>query len=118
MRLLSDLSNFDLDTAPTITPVVDLTNVAYGVAAINAMLTGLGANTALSQVGAINRTMSSRNQNGTFDDVVNAVDRVRMKLNDLSQPSYTVNGITYEDGTAVSSAIRELVRVTNIERRV
>lgn len=118
MRLLSDLSNFDLDTAPTITPVVDLSNVAYGVAAINAMLTGLGANTALSQVGAINRTMTSRNQNGTFDDVVNAVDRVRMKLNDLSQPSYTVNGITYEDGTAVSSAIRELVRVTNIERRV
>jgi hypothetical protein len=71
----------------------------------------------LSNVGAISSMMNSR-QNGTTDDVISAIDGLRKSLGNTSGDQYNINGITYDDGSNVSEAVRSLVRAARIERRI
>ena len=67
----------------------------------------------------MNSAIDRRRQNGTEDRVVSSIDKLRKELNDgLSRPSYTINGITYDNGSEVADAIQTLVRAAKIERRV
>ena len=115
---LSDALTFGMDANPTIRPILDLSDVESGANSINSMLNGSVPLDVLSRAASISRSMNSRIQNGSFDDVVKAVDRVRGKLGDLERPSYTVNGVTYDDGSNVASAVDSLTRAIRIERRV
>ena len=115
---LSDALTFGMDANPTIRPILDLSDVESGADSINSMLNGSVPLDVLSRATSISRSMNSRIQNGSFDDVVKAVDRVRGKLGDLERPSYTVNGVTYDDGSNVASAVDSLTRAIRIERRV
>lgn len=114
---IGEVINSDMDFNPTISPVLDLDNVRSGAATLNNLFTdpGLEMSGILSATG---RLIDARIQNGSFDDVVKAVDRVRGKLGDLERPSYTVNGVTYDDGSNVASAVDSLTRAIRIERRV
>ena len=114
---IGEVINSDMDFNPTISPVLDLDNVRSGAATLNNLFTdpGLEMSGVLSATG---RLFDARIQNGSFDDVVKAVDRVRGKLGDLERPSYTVNGVTYDDGSNVASAVDSLTRAIRIERRV
>ena len=72
----------------------------------------------LGRVNSIDRSMNDRIQNGTFDDVVKAVDRLRTGLSEIGGPSYTINGITYDDGSNIANTIGDLTRQIRLERRV
>ena len=114
---ISELINGDMDMQPTIRPVVDLSDVQTGVGAIAAMLP-TGANIGIS--GGFNTvaTMMNRNrQNGNNAEVISAIDKLDKSLNALSKPTYNVGGITYDDGSAVSDAVQELIRAARIDRR-
>ena len=50
-------------------------------------------------------------------DVISAIKDLKEGLNN-NTTSYTINGITYDDGSNVSSAIETLVRAARIERRI
>lgn len=115
---LGDYLNSDLDVNPTITPVLDLTNVESGATKINSMLGNMTPTRVLGQVDSIDRMMNSRIQNGSFSDVVNAVDRLRGALNNVGNTTYTVNGVTYDDGTNIAVAVGDLTRAIRLERRV
>ena len=115
---ISKMSLNDMDLNPTITPVLDLSDLKNGVRTIDSMMTKTAPMNVLANVGSINRAMSSRNQNGGFDDVVYAVDRLRRGISELSRPTYNVGGITYDDGSNVASAVEQLVRATRLERRI
>lgn len=115
---ISSVINSDMDMNPTISPVLDLSNVKSGVGAIDGMLSSVVPVDVLSNVSSINRSMNSRIQNGGNSDVVDAIDKLRKNLSELSGPSYTVNGITYDDGTNISEAVKTLVRQSRIERRI
>ena len=65
---------------------------------------------------AIDYGMNSRNQNGVNDDVVSAIDKLRKDMSNNGD-TYNINGITYDDGTNVSEAVKTLIRATTIERR-
>ena len=117
MQALSNISDIDFDANPTITPVVDLSNVRQSVGTIDSLLSTTPLST-LSSVNSIGRMMNSRNQNGGFDDVVSAVNRLRTTIGDMSRPSYYVNGITYDDGSNIADAVGSLVRAARIERRI
>ena len=105
-----------IDTQPTITPVLDLSNVRAGAGTIGNLLTAGGPVDVLANVRSVGAMMSYRNQNGN-DDIISAIDRLRRELGSVGGTSYTVNGITYDDGSAMSEAIKAIVRAAKIERR-
>ena len=113
---VSKILNDDIDINPVITPVMDLSNIKAGTRALNGMLpdgtmqmNGVSARLA-STVGAI--------QNGNNNsDIISALKDLKDNLNN-SGPSYTINGITYDDGSNVVNAVEALVRAARIERRI
>ena len=117
MSRISDVLNSDLDVNPTIRPVLDLTEIKNGANYINDTFSNLTPDSTLSRVSTINRSMNSRIQNGTFDDVVSAIDKLRGTVSELERPTYNVAGITYDDGSAVATAVNQLTRAIRIERR-
>ena len=117
MSKISDIIDSDMDSQPTIRPVVDLDDVYSGVDAMNSMLNLQPGVDVLSNVGSINHAMNRRNQNGRNDEVVSAINKLSKDLENARGDTYNVNGITYDDGTNVSEAVRTLIRATRIERR-
>ena len=115
---IGDIMSSDIDAEPTIRPVLDLSNVTSGVGAISSMLDMDPTIGVLSGARSIS-SMINNSQNGTFDDVVDAVDRLGRALNNLpSGDTVYVDGITYDDGSNISNAIKDIVRAARIERRV
>ena len=70
----------------------------------------------LSNVSAISSMMNNR-QNGGNEDVISAIHDLGKQISRSSGDSYSINGITYDDGSNVSDAVRTLVRAARIERR-
>lgn len=115
---ISNTIDAGIDANPTIRPVVDLSSVESGTEKINEML-NLGSSVGvLTNVGRINNAMNRRNQNGTNSDIISAIDKLRGDLGNVGNTSYSINGITYDDGSNISDAVRTLVRAAKIERRV
>ena len=118
-RPLSAINDLvDINANPVITPVLDLSNVERNSRRIGDLVSGNGTlslstdNTSLmtNSIGQIqNRPDNS--------DIVSALKDLKASMSD-NRPSYTVNGITYDDGTNVSKAIETLVRAAKIERRI
>lgn len=119
-RALRDVGTMfteDIDSQPVIRPVIDLTNIEDGAKQIKSLSSitptvGLSANI---------RSFGSIRQNGIYsnDDVVSAVNGLSARIDQL-QPSntYNVNGVTYDDGTNVASAVGDMIRAIRIERRI
>ena len=106
-----------VDVQPTISPVLDLSSVSSGVRSMNSML-DMGTTIGVSaNVGAINSAMSGRGQNGDDEGIISAINKLRGDLGNIGGDTYTINGLTYDDGTNVSDAVRTLVRAAKIERR-
>ena len=114
---VNDILVSDMDMQPTIRPVLDLSDVASGAGTLN----GLFSNPSLglmSNVRAINGMMNGTNQNGVNNDVVSALKDLKNTISGNTGNTYVVNGITYDDGSNVSSAIGELIRAARVERRI
>ena len=118
MSTVLDAMNADMDTQPTIRPVVDLSDVQTGADAINGMLNGAQRIGVQSNLGAIGSTMNALRQNGNNDDIIYAINKLRDKLDGIGNTYNTVNGLTYDDGSNVTDAVETLVRYAKIGRRV
>ena len=113
---INDVITSDIDTQPTIRPVLDLSDISSGAGAISNIL-GLNPSVGmLTNVGAIS-AMMNRNQNGANDDVISAINNLGRKLSNASGNTYHIDGITYDDGSTVADAVKTLVRAARIERR-
>ena len=108
----------DMDLNPVITPVLDLDNIKNGSSAIDDMLSKTAPIDVLRNVNTINRQMNRNLQNGANNEVVGAIDKLRKSMGDIGGNSYNINGITYDDGSAVSEAVQGLIRAIRIEGRV
>ena len=106
----------DVNTQPTIRPVVDLSNVESSSDAISNMLAIDPTVSAFSSVRSIS-AMMNRNQNGANDDVVSAIKDLGKTIGKASGDTYQINGITYDSGSEVSEAIQTLIRASIIEGR-
>jgi tape measure domain-containing protein len=115
---ISDIINSDIDAEPTIRPVLDLSDVESGSRLINGMFNNRLAIGATADVGTISSMMNNTIQNGGNDDVISAIDKLRDSLGSIGGNTYNVNGVTYDDGSNVSNAVKSLVRAARIERRV
>lgn len=115
---IRDTIDSDMDVQPTIRPVLDLSDVESGAGSINRMLDFGSSVGVLSNVNAISTMMNRRNQNGGNTEIISAIDKLRKDIGNVGGTSYTINGITYDDGSNVSEAVKALVRAARVERRV
>lgn len=106
----------DVNTQPTIRPIVDLSNVENSSDAISNMLAMDPTVSAFSNVHSIS-AMMNRNQNGANDDVVSAIKDLGKTIGKASGDTYQINGITYDSGSEVSDAIQTLIRASIVEGR-
>lgn len=113
---IADVINADIDAQPTIRPVVDLTSVKTGANAISSMFDVSPSVGVMSNVSAINSMMSNR-QNGSNSEVITAIEKLVNKLGKTSGDIYNLNGITYDDGSNISDAVKTLVNAVRVERR-
>ena len=114
---INDVVNSDIDTQPTIRPVIDLTDVRSGANAIGSMLNMRTSVGAIAEANTINSMMNRNRQNGTNDDVIDAIMELRDSLGVSTGDTFNVNGITYDDGSNVSNAVKTLVRAARVGRR-
>lgn len=106
-----------IDAQPTIRPVMDLSDVQSGANAISGML-NMGSSIGVSaNVGAISTMMKSYSQNGGNSEVISAINKLRDSLSNTGNTTYTINGITYDDGSNIAEAVQSIVRAARVERR-
>ena len=114
---ISDAINTDIDSQPTIRPVLDLSDVRSGVSTIGSMFNGANSLGVQANISSISSMMNSRGQNGTNADVVSAIDRLNKRMDNFGNTTYNVNGVTYDDGSNITEAVRTITRAAVRERR-
>ena len=87
---LGDLISNDIDSQPTIRPVLDLSDVNSGVGTLNGMFGMRPSVGVISNLGSISSMMSNR-QNGVNGDVVSAINDLKKSLGNTGNTSYTIN---------------------------
>ena len=108
----------DIDAQPTIRPVMDLSDIKSGISMLNGMLNTNATIGVTANAINISSMMNNRNQNGSNNDIITAIDRLSGQLSSLGGDTYNVNGITYDDGSSTSTAVKSLVRAIGMERRM
>ena len=116
LKNVANILNGEIDVNPKITPVLDLSNVMEG----NKLLTNMLADQDMqinARSGSIAGSVGKIQNKYDNSDVISALNGLKESLNN-NGPSYTINGITYDDGSNVSAAVQTLVRAARIERRL
>ena len=113
---VSAMLSSDIDSTPTIRPVLDLSDVAKGAGQINGMLNGRTLSVNSMSANMLSASMNAR-QNRT-DPVLSAINNLANNLNN-QQPAnvYNLNGITYDDGSNIATAIGMLAHAAVVEGR-
>ena len=111
-----DFINSGMDDQLTIRPVLDLTDVTAGVNRLNSLFDTNPSVGILSNVRSVS-SMMNRNQNGANGDIISAIKDLGKTIGTSSGDTYSINGITYDDGSTVSEAVRALTRAVRIEGR-
>ena len=117
MSNMFDVVNNNLDVQPTITPVLDLSEVQSGANHISSLFKG---NRVLSIDGGVVGNVSSRVseiQNGRNNDLITAIDKLRKDVNDMPRNNYSINGVSYTENSDVEEAFQTIIRAARVERR-
>ena len=114
---VNDIFENGVDVQPTISPVLDLSGLSSEIRTMNGML-DMGSTIGVSaNVGAINSAMTNRRQNGANDGIVSALNKLRGDLGNTRGDTYVIDGVTYDDGSNITDAVKTLVRAAKVERR-
>lgn len=112
---IAKLVDGNIDVNPTITPVIDLSNVEQGARRLSDMIGSqdvrINARTGML-AGSVGKIQNGKDNS----DVISAIKDLKEGLN--NNTSYTINGITYDDGSNITNAVETLVRAARIERRI
>jgi hypothetical protein len=112
-----NLLDADMDSQPTIRPILDLSNVESGVGMLNGMFNNGPSLAVATNLGAISSGMNARIQNGNNNDVISAINRLGKNLGNVKGDTYNIDGITYDDGSNITDAVKTLVRAAKVGRR-
>lgn len=125
LEQLADLMSGPIMDDPTITPVLDLSEIQNGANRLYSMLPDserysfsgnlqLAGDASLS----VNRDMKQKqeNENAMMSSLINAINGLSALIGTTGNV-YNVNGLTYDDGSNVSSAVRALIHAAKVEGR-
>ena len=120
-RAVKDLNSMltsELNDAPVIRPVLDLSEIQNGAGNITSMLSAVNVGDPFGRFDAINGSVELRRNRTSLDDVVTALGSVEQSTSNIrGGDTYNINGITYDDGTNVSEAVGLLIHAAMVERR-
>lgn len=116
VNTISDMLAGEMNGNPTITPVIDMSNVEAASSAISGMFgtqsVGLSAN--VSGISDSIRRIQNEDPNADLMDAISGLkDNINNNIN-----NYNVNGITYDDGSNIADAVGQLINAAMIERRM
>ena len=114
LAVLQDYVERDYSITPTITPVLDMNGLTASADVINGMLSGT---TSMNIAASVNARLNKNQNENSYGDITRAIGIIHKDLQDLDANNYTVNGITYDDGSTVAMAVNELIRATRMGRR-
>ena len=114
---IQNILNSDIDTQPTIRPVLDLSDITANSSKIASLFDMSPSVGVMTNIGAISNSMNSRQNGKTNDDVISAINGLRDFLSNKTGDTYTIGNITYDDGSEISNAVKTLVRAARVERR-
>ena len=115
ISMIANAVNDNIDAQPTIRPVLDLSNVEAGARSLNGMLDGSQLSASLS--GDMSRSIGAIQNGNNNRELLSAIKDLQGNVGN-SGDTYQINGITYDDGSAISSAVQTLIRAAKIERRM
>ena len=114
--VVNAFENYDLnaDYQPTITPVVDLSNVNSAAGSINGLFgnQSIGLSSNIGAVSASMREIQNTDKNAGLIAAINGLNGT------TNNNVYNVNGITYDDGSNIADAVGQLINAAMIERRM
>jgi hypothetical protein len=122
---LADLMSGDIITDPTITPVLDLSEIQNGANRLYSMLPdsdrlSLNGNIDLANAASLSVDRDKRRKqesdNQMMGSLIDAINGLAALIGNTGN-TYNVNGVTYDDGSNVSTAVRSLIRAAKIEGR-
>lgn len=118
---ISKISVDGLNSQPTIRPVFDMSSVEEGANAINSLfdkqqMVSLGIQNG-GNINAISNSMKYGKVTTTNDDLISAINDLKRAINGYSGNEYNINGITYDDGSNISNAVKSIIRAAKVERR-
>lgn len=109
---ISSLLTDNIDASPVITPVLNIDGALRDANTLSSMLNGTSTFRLAAQV----QSSIDANQNRDTG-IINAINKLGKKFGDISPTTYNINGITYDDGSNVASAVESLVHAARVERR-
>lgn len=117
-KVYKSIVNLD-DYNPVITPILDASLIDSGLSDINSRF----ANNPTFNVGAtlngLSSAMSYQRDPLTNRDVVSAINKLSNNLDKLQNGSTTIiNGVTYDDGSGISTAVGQLVEAVIVDGRM
>ena len=112
-----DIIQGNMETQPTIRPVLDLSSVEAGAGRMQGLLNGVSNVGVMTNMNAIGSMMERRRQNGSNADVVSAIDKLRKKMDNFGNTTYQVGDVTAEEGSGVATAVESLVGAIRREGR-
>lgn len=125
LSTLADLISSDMMDDPVVRPVMDLSEIQNGANQLYAMMDeanqySLHGNIDLA-VGTSSSIDRDQNRRRQRDDdntaaILDAVKALR-KLADVPRNTYVIDGITYDDGSNVATAINMLIRAAKVGGR-
>lgn len=107
---MSDAISTDIDSQPTIRPVLDLSDIQSGAKSLNGIFDN-------PNIVAVSSMMSRRGQNGANGDVIDAINKLGKKLGNVGNTSYNINGVDISDNAEVADAFRVIARAIKVEGR-
>lgn len=116
LDFIGSLLDSTMNNNPTITPVLDLSSVKRSASALGGLLGTDPLSATLTRAVSVGDVSPNR-QNDIGTKVATAISDLK-KVMDSTGNTYVIDGITYDDGSAVSTAMESLIRAARIERRV
>ena len=121
MTALNSFANFDIgiDCEPVIAPIVDMTNVENSASTISDLFSSANPTSSIvASVSGISADMNSMDRNAGSDEIVTAINKLSDKLENLETgDNYSINGITYDDGSNIANAMNSIVRACRLQGR-
>lgn len=120
LATLGSMLSMDLENIqPQISPVVDMSNVTRSAGMINDMLSFDDSLSVMTDLRAISGTMNRSRQNGGNSDIIGELRKLRSVMENIPAGNTTnINGVTYDDGSAVGNAVGTLIRAIVMEGRM
>lgn len=114
---IGDFVANDIDSQPTIRPVLDLSDVQAGANRIGGMFGSHMLSVNANNAGVVSSMMFGYQNGRNSDELATQIKGLRKDLNSTPRNTYSVNGVTVEEGSSAATAIRSLVDALQVEGR-